>query len=68
MNLFAIGLVLDTIGTVLIGLVVLRVHMHIAKEHKIDEDVLMVIRKERTLTILGIFLIIIGATLQLISL
>jgi hypothetical protein len=68
MNLFAIGVILDTVGTVLIGLVVLMVHRHIAKEHKIDDDVLVAMHKEWKLTILGILLIVLGAMLQIISL
>lgn len=46
MNLFIIGLVLDTIGKIFIGLAVLMVHWHIFKEYKIDTDVLRTMRKE----------------------
>ncbi len=67
MNLFSVGLVLDTIGKVLIGLAVLTVHHRISKERGIDKDVLRVMRKEFALTTSGIFLIILGAILQLIS-
>lgn len=66
MNLFAIGLVLDTTGKILIGLAVLMVHRHIFKEHKIDVDVLRAMRKEWVVTLSGIFFIVIGAILQLI--
>lgn len=65
MNLFTVGLVLDTIGKVFIGLAVLMVHWHISKEHRIDRDVLRAMRKEWMLTVSGISLIVIGATLQL---
>ena len=65
-NLFVIGLILDTTGKVMIGLAVLGVHRHISKEHKIDTYVLRAMRKERILTVLGILLIIIGAILQLV--
>jgi len=66
MNLFTLGLILDTFGKILIGLAVFRVHSHIFKEHKIDRDVLQVMRKEKTITILGILLIVVGAILQLV--
>ncbi len=66
MNLFTIGLVLDTTGKIFIGLVVLMVHRHILKEHKIDMDVLRAMRKEQALTLSGILLIAVGAVLQLI--
>lgn len=66
MNLFALGLVLDTIGKIFIGLAVLMVHRRVFRERGIDKDVLRVIRKEWVLTTSGILLIIVGATLQLI--
>ncbi len=66
MDLFSVGLVLDTIGKVLIGLAVLTVHRHMFKERKIDTDVLRTMRKEWLLTFTGILLIVIGAILQLI--
>ncbi len=66
MNLFTLGVVLDTIGKILIGLAVLTVHRHISKEQKIDKDVLLAMRKEWTLTISGILMIVVGAVLQLI--
>lgn len=64
MNLFTVGLVLDTIGKIFIGLAVLAVHRHIFKERKIDTDVLRTMRKEWVLTVLGILLIVVGAVLQ----
>ena len=66
MNLFTIGLVLDTTGKVFIGLAVLMVHRHVFREHKIDADVLRTMRKEWALTLAGILLIVVGAVLQLI--
>lgn len=66
MNLFVIGIILDTVGKIFIGLAVLMVHRHIFKEHKIDRDVLRAMRKEWWFTIFGISLIIIGVVLQLI--
>lgn len=65
MNLFSIGLVIDTIGKVLIGIAVLRVHRHIFKERKIDADVLEAMRREWLQSFTGIMLIIAGAILQL---
>ncbi len=66
MNLFTIGLVLDTTGKILIGLAVLMVHRHVFKEHKIDQNVMRAIRKEWIVTLIGILLIIAGTILQLI--
>lgn len=64
MSIFTLGIILDTIGTVFIGLAVLMVHRHVSRERKIDMDVLRAMRKERLLTISGIFLVVIGAALQ----
>ncbi len=66
MNLFTIGLVLDTIGKIFVGLAVLMVHRHMFREHSVDPDVLRAMRKEWMLTMIGILLIVIGAVLQLI--
>jgi len=66
MNLFIAGLILDTTGKIFIGLAVLMVHHNIFKEHRIERHVLRALRKEWTLSILGISLIIIGAVMQLV--
>lgn len=64
MSVFTLGIILDTIGKVFIGLAVLMVHRHISMERKIDTDVLRAMKKERLLTISGILLVVIGAVLQ----
>ncbi|MCL4417000.1 MAG: hypothetical protein M1365_09935 [Actinobacteria bacterium] len=66
MNLFNLGLTLDTLGKVLLGITVLMVHRYVLKEHKIDTDVLRGMRKEQAFGVLGIFLIVIGYILQLL--
>lgn len=66
MNLFVVGLTLDTLGKILLGVAVLMVHWHLYKEHKIDREVLTVLSKERLLALLGIVLIIVGSILQMI--
>ncbi|MBI4117836.1 MAG: hypothetical protein HY453_02025 [Parcubacteria group bacterium] len=65
MNLFTIGFLLNTMGEIAIGFAVFMVHMHVFKERKIDADVLRTMKKERTLTIAGIFMIVAGTILQL---
>lgn len=67
MSLFALGLTLDTLGKVLLGITVLMAHWHVSKEHAIDADVLRVMRREKILGVLGIILIIIGYILMLMS-
>ncbi|HDY73129.1 MAG TPA: hypothetical protein ENH86_00975 [Candidatus Jorgensenbacteria bacterium] len=66
MNWFNIGLTLDTLGKVLLGITVLMVHWHVLKEHKIDADVLRTMKREQALGASAILLIIIGYVLQLL--
>ncbi len=62
-----LSLTLDFLGTLLIGIAVLRVHLKMGKEHRIGEKVLKAIRREQWLTILGIILIILGFLLNFIQ-
>lgn len=62
----AIALTSEFIGTILIGIAVLRVHMHVRKEHKIDDKVIRSIKRERKLTTLGLILITFGFVLHFI--
>lgn len=66
MNLFNIGLTLDTLGKVMLGITVLMVHWHVLREHKIDADVLRSMRREQILGASGILLIVAGYILQLL--
>jgi hypothetical protein len=64
MNILFWGITLGTLGKVIIGLAVLRVHMKIFEERKIDGAVLKSIRIEHVLTLLGIALILLGYLLE----
>lgn len=64
MNWFNLGLTLDTLGKILLGITVLLVHKHIYRERRIDADVLRTMKKEQALSIFSILLIIIGYILQ----
>lgn len=63
----AIPWIFDYLGTLFIGVAVLRVHMKMRKDKKIDRYVLEDIRKEQVWTIFGIFLITIGLLLKIFS-
>lgn len=60
MDLFFIGITTKLIGEICIAYAVLSAHATIEKEHKIDEKVIMGFHREKFITIIGIFLIIIG--------
>ena len=59
------GLTLGTIGKLVLGIAVLRVHSYILREHRIDKVVLNAIRRERYITALAIALMIIGYLLEM---
>lgn len=63
MELF--GHTLDLIGKILISYTAIVVHYRFRKEHKIDEKVFSVMKKEQVIGILGIALMIVGYLLQI---
>lgn len=58
------GLTISTIGKVLLAIAVIRVHWHIFKEHRIDEDVISTIKKERKISIVAIAFLIVGFLIE----
>ncbi len=64
MNILLVGLTLGTLGKIILGIAVLRVHVHILKEHKIDMVVLKSMKTEQIVTIFGLCLIVIGYLLE----
>lgn len=66
MNLLFFGLTISMIGKIVLGIAVLRVHSGILHEHKITNSVLISIKREKWITILGLTLIIIGYILEII--
>lgn len=62
-----VGLLLDTVGTILIAYTALRVHDRVRKEHKIDGRVTREMQRERALGIVGVVLILLGFALQVLD-
>ena len=60
MNFLLWGITLGTIGKLVLGIAVLRVHVYIIREHRIDNVVLSALRRERYVTICGLLLIVLG--------
>jgi len=67
MNLEVIGFTLDVVGKIMIAFTALMVHHRFRKEHKVDEFVFRVMRREQVIGMVGIILIVIGFILQLPS-
>lgn len=66
MNLLLWGITLGTIGKLILGIAVLRVHIRIFEEHKIDGVVLRAIKREHIVTIIGLIFIILGYLLEVL--
>lgn len=60
MSLAAVGLTLELIGTLLLAYTVIRVHLMLGRERKIDRKVLVVLHHERLAALVGVLLIIAG--------
>ncbi len=65
METLYIALGLGTLGKLVLGIAVLRVHAYILREHKIDQVVLRAIKRERYVTALGILLIVLGYAFEM---
>lgn len=59
-----IGGVLDTIGEIMVAYTAIAVHHRFRKEHKIDEAVFLMMKREQFLGILGIIFIIVGSVIK----
>lgn len=64
MNLLLWGITLGTIGKLVLGIAVLRVHIRIFQEHSIDGVVLKAIKREHYVTVVGLLLIVVGYLLE----
>ena len=62
-----VGFTIDFMGKILVSFTAISVHNRFWKEHKIDDKVFEEMKKERTVGILGISLMVIGFILEMIS-
>lgn len=60
-----IGFILDTCGKLLVAYTTLMVHYRFRHEHSIDEAVFGEMKREHVLGMVGIGLIIVGASMEL---
>ncbi len=60
-----LGHTLDVVGKIMIAYTAIRVHLRVWKEHKIDEAVFLEMKREKTIGVVGIALIILGYFLEL---
>ena len=64
MPLSLIGFSLVTLGEIMIGYTVIKVHGRVAKEQKIDTSVISEMSNEKKIAIIGIVFIVLGFILQ----
>lgn len=64
MDLLFWGITAGVIGKVILGVTVIRVHSKIVEEHSVDKAVFKVMRKEKSLAILGIIFMVVGYVLE----
>ncbi len=60
MILLISGMTIGLVGKVMLGIAVIRVHMHIATERRVDGDVIRAIEREKYITALAILFMIFG--------
>ncbi len=65
MNLLFWGLTISIIGKVLLAVGILKAHGEITHEHRIDAKVLKSFRLERWLTLIGLFLMVLGYAMEI---
>lgn len=60
------GITLSTVGKLVLGIAVLRVHRYIIREHKIDKVVIRALQREQVVTFFGLALIVVGFVLEML--
>lgn len=60
-----LALTLNELGGLFVAYAALRVHHRVLNEHRIDEEVVNIMKREQVVGVIGVFLIIIGYTLEL---
>ena len=66
MNLLLWGITLGTVGKLVLGYAVLRVHIYIIREHRIDNVVLKALKREQLVTLGGLLLIVVGFAFEIV--
>lgn len=65
MDIEIIGATFEFVGTVFIAYAALKVHHRILYEHKMDEKVFNVMRREQVIGIAGVIMVVIGYVIHL---
>jgi len=60
-----LGFTLDVIGKLMVAFTAVMVHHRFFKEHKVNEQIFRIMKREQVIGIVGIVFIVIGYLLQL---
>lgn len=63
--MYTLALLLELLGEVLIAVSVVRVHVRLLKEHRLDKDVYSTIKKEKIHVSFGVMLMLLSFILQI---
>ena len=62
-----LGRTLDIIGKVMIAFTAIMVHHRFLKEHKVDEMVFKIMRREQLVGVIGVVLMVVGFILEMLA-
>ena len=68
MILAVVSIIMTAVGDIMIGIAVLRVHIVLSKEGRVDEEVIQEVRDEQRLIFVAIILILLGLLLNIVYL
>ena len=63
--MYTLAIILELLGEIIIAISVVRVHIHLKKEHRLDKDVYQTITREQSMVMFGIVLLVASTILQL---
>ncbi len=66
MILAIISIIMTAVGDIMIGIAVLRVHIALSKERRVDDAVIQEVKEEQRLIFVAIMLILCGLILNII--
>lgn len=62
-----IGRTFDVIGKLLIAFTAIMVHHRFLREHKVDNEVFKIMKREQGLAVLGVVFLVLGYILEIIG-
>lgn len=67
MDLYDLGDIVTVFGEVMVGWTAIAVHHRVRNEHKVDDKVFKLMKRENVLAKIGIFMIVAGLVMRLVA-